>query len=103
MSLAVDGGEAMEVDPHLPLSDHSPVEEVHLPDRSGDSVFIQSKSVGAHKHTSTQSRGQSELKRRSAPVHACRHRGAWTRAHMCEEASKAVRRRHRRALQAHGS
>jgi len=56
----------MEVDPHLPLSDHSPVEEVHLPDRSGDSVFIQSKSVGAHKHTSTQSRGQSELKRRSA-------------------------------------
>jgi hypothetical protein len=48
-ALAVDGGEAMEVNPPLPLSDHSPVEEVHLPDRSGDRGFIQSKSVGAHK------------------------------------------------------
>jgi hypothetical protein len=65
----------MEVDPRLPLSDHSPVEEVHLPDRSGDSGFIQSKSVGAHNHPIEISRGQSEapLLAQRRCVHACRH------------------------------
>jgi hypothetical protein len=74
----------------LPLSDHSPVEEVHLPGQSGDSGFIQSKSVGAPKHPIS----RSELKRLSATD---RDGG------VCEEASEAVPRRDRRALQAHGS
>jgi hypothetical protein len=90
----------MEVDPPLPLSDHSLVEDVHLPGQSGDSGFIQSKSVGAHKHPIS----RSELKRLSAtetvPVDT---EGAWTRALACEEASEAVRGRDRRALTAHGS
>ena len=56
---AHDGGQAMEVDLPLPLSDPSLVEDLHLPGQSGDSGYIQSKSVGAHKHPIS----RSELKR----------------------------------------